>query len=80
VEQGDELSPDLFDRELAELVHRLETIPHFGTPHPTPRRPGLRRSLLQKTEFHVYFEADHVKQQVRVLTIWHARRGREPIL
>lgn len=72
------LAPELFDEELAALVHRLETIEHFGTPHPTPRRPWLKRTLLEGTEVHVYFET--LKDEVRILMFWHARRAREPKL
>jgi hypothetical protein len=74
------LSPDLFDAELAALVHQLETIEHFGTPHPTPRRPWLKRALLEGTGFHVYFETVERHNEVRILILWHARRGREPKL
>lgn len=75
-----EHAPDLFDDELAVLVYRLKTIPQFGTPYPTARRPHLKRSLLEGTQYHVYFERDERKQEIRVLMIWHARRGRTPKL
>jgi plasmid stabilization system protein ParE len=71
---------DLFDEELAHLVYQLRTIPHFGTPRPTRRRPWLKRTLLERTEYHVYFERDERKQEVRILMFWHARRGKEPKL
>jgi hypothetical protein len=74
------LAPDLFKDEPAVLVHQLETIEHFGTPHPTPRRLWLKRALLERTGFHVYFETIERAQEVRILVLWHARRGREPKL
>ena len=73
-------SPDLFSRELAEAVQHLETVTSAGTPHPTPRRPGLKRLLLGKTGCHLYFEVDESKHQVRVLILWGAPRGSEPKL
>lgn len=73
-------APDLFEHELAALVFQLETIPHFGTPHPTRQRPWLKRTLLERTEHHVYFERDERKQEIQILMIWHARRGKEPKL
>jgi plasmid stabilization system protein ParE len=71
---------ELFADELARAVKDLETIPHLGTPRPTERRPLLKRLLLEKTKCHVYFEVDEQKEEIRILMIWGAPRGREPKL
>ena len=71
---------DLFTHELAEAVKWLQTIPGIGTPHPTPRRPHLKRLLLEKTGCHVYFEVDEKKTEIRILMLWGAPRGKEPKL
>lgn len=71
---------ELLTEELAQAVEDLETIPHFGTPHPTAGRPQLMRLMLEKTKCHVYFEVDEKKAEIRVLMIWGAPRGREPKL
>jgi hypothetical protein len=70
---------ELLADELAQPAKDLETIPHLGTPHPTGRRPLLKRLLLEKTKSHVYFEVDEQKEESRIL-IWGAPRGREPNL
>lgn len=72
--------PDLFEQELAHAIRQLETIPKLGTPHPTVRRPHLKRLLLEKTACHVYFEADERKAEIRILMLWGATRGRDPKL
>jgi plasmid stabilization system protein ParE len=69
---------ELLADELAQAAKDLETIPHLGTPHPTGRRPLLKRLLLEKTKCHVYFEVDEQKEEI--LMIWGAPRGREPKL
>lgn len=72
--------PNLFAEELhARLVQLAET-PQIGSSWSTERRPNLKRLLLEKTQYHVYFEVDEPKQEIRVLTIWGARRGRTPRL
>ena len=71
---------ELLTEELSQAVKDLETIPHFGTPHPTARRPRLMRLMLEKTKCHVYFEVDDKKAEIRILMIWGAPRGREPNL
>jgi plasmid stabilization system protein ParE len=74
------LAPDLFAIELGEAVTRLRTIPGIGTPHPTARRPHLKRLLLAGTGCHVYFEVDEKKDESRILMLWGAPRGKEPKL
>ena len=71
---------ELFADELARAVKDLETITHLGTLRPTERRPLLKRLLLEKTKCHVYFEVDEQKEEIRILMIWGAPRGREPKL
>lgn len=71
---------ELLFEELAQAVKDLETIPHFGTPHPTARRPQLMRLMLEKTKRHVYFEVDEQKSEIRILIIWGAPRAQEPKL
>jgi len=71
---------ELLTEELTQAVKDLETIPHFGTPHPTARRPQLMRLMLEKTRCHVYFEVDEKKAEIRILMIWGAPRGRGPKL
>jgi hypothetical protein len=71
---------ELLTEELTQAVKDLETIPRFGTPHPTARRPQLMRLMFEKTKCHVYFEADEKNHEIRILMIWGAPRGREPKL
>ena len=40
--------------------------------------PGTRRLLLKGTRYHVYYVS--VDGEVRVLAIWHAKRGAGPPL
>jgi hypothetical protein len=61
-------------------VERLESMPTPGSPFPTSKRPALKRLLLPKSQCHVYFEIDDVKQMIQILHIWDGRRERPPKL
>ena len=72
-------SPDLFRDELDAALERLETAPlavrvygHEGQPL------TVRRILLPRTRYFVYFEIDG--DWVTVLAVWHGSRGKGPPL
>lgn len=72
--------PNLFAEELHARLTELVSIPQLGSPWPTERRPRLKRLLLEKTQYHVYFEVNERKGEIQILTVWGARRGRTPKL
>jgi hypothetical protein len=47
--------PSLFEEEFEDALLRLQSKRNAGLPHPTPKRSNLRRLLLPKTEYHLYF-------------------------
>jgi hypothetical protein len=74
-------APDLFYREVADAVTRLESAAAtIGAPYITASGRRMRRLLLAETEQHVYFSIDSARSEVIVHTIWGARRGRGPRL
>jgi plasmid stabilization system protein ParE len=70
--------PNLLAEELLARLTELASIPQIGSPWPTERRPHLKRLLLEKTQYHVYFEVNERKREIRILAVWGARRGRTP--
>ena len=71
-------APDMFVNELASAFTLIGDAPHLG--HPYRRSPvgSTRRLLLPVSRYHVYYVAlDH---EVRVLAVWHGRRGSGPPL
>lgn len=76
--QGD--YPDLFAREFAEAIDRLETAPGPGGLFPTAKHPALKRLLLPQSRCHIYFEIEESKQTIRILHVWDGRRERAPKL
>ncbi len=73
-------APLLFEHEFEEALRRLESMPRSGLLYPTARRPTLRRLLLPKTEYHVYFALERDETVLVVYSVWGARRERGPKL
>jgi plasmid stabilization system protein ParE len=69
-------APDLFANELDQALVALEGAPGLGLRYEP--KPGIRRLLLQRTSYHLYFlvQAD----RVYVVAVWSAYRGRGPAL
>ncbi|MCA9707858.1 MAG: type II toxin-antitoxin system RelE/ParE family toxin [Myxococcales bacterium] len=76
-----EAAPSPLRDELAKGLQRLAELPEIGPPYPNDRVPGVRRLLLRKSQYHIYYVYDaRGPGLVVVLAIWSARRGREPRL
>jgi plasmid stabilization system protein ParE len=71
---------DLFERELTEVTKSLAATPTLGTIHDTVRGKTVLRLLLARSEQHLYYSVDKKAAEVRVITVWGARRGRPPRL
>ena len=66
----------VFDADLDAAVEQLLSAPRSGSPY--PRRLGIRRILLRRTRYHLYYSVDG--DEVLVRAVWHAVRGRDPAL
>ena len=71
---------DLFARELAGALRLLAKAPEVGVVYAPKAEVGVRRLILQRTRFHVYYAYDAEHQILGVLAIWSCRRGRAPSL
>ena len=71
-------SPELF---LDELTHAFDIVGHapsIGRLYRESPVTGTRRLLLSGSRYHVYYVATN--DDVRILAIWHSRRGVGPPL
>jgi plasmid stabilization system protein ParE len=73
-------APDMFSRELRAAVHLLETSPLIGKAYPQAPVPEVRRLLIGRSRYHVYWEVDAGAQAVTILAVWYAGRGSGPRL
>jgi plasmid stabilization system protein ParE len=68
-------APDAFEDDLEELLTVLEQVP-LGVGGAVPGRPGVRRAVLRRVRYNVYFTVDH--SMVTIIAVWHASRGTLP--
>ena len=73
-------APLLFENELADAIALLVEQPEAGQPLPRPRSPHLRRLLLRRTRYHVFYKYDAADSRILILAVWSAVRGRGPKL
>jgi plasmid stabilization system protein ParE len=73
-------APDLFRDELLATLESLQSAPKSAPPYAFPRIPGLRRMLMQRTRYHVYYSFHSDRDLLFVHAVWHASRGRGPRL
>lgn len=71
-------APDLFVEEFGAALERLATAPSAGTVYVGGHRRDLRRLLLPRTRYHVYYVAE--PDRVAVMAVWHATRRAGPRL
>jgi plasmid stabilization system protein ParE len=74
-------APGLLMEELAAAVEKLSIAPSTGAPYPSSLSlPGVRRVLLPRTRYHIYYTVDAAAGLVRIHALWHTARGQGPEL
>ncbi|MBK7761332.1 MAG: type II toxin-antitoxin system RelE/ParE family toxin [Deltaproteobacteria bacterium] len=72
-------APTLFDDEFSAALERLASAPWIGTKLRVRSR-SLRRLVLQRSRYHVYYVVHPATDQVEILALWHTARGKLPRL
>jgi plasmid stabilization system protein ParE len=73
-------APELFHEELAATLEMIRSSPQVGKGYQLSAIPGLRRSLMPRTRYHLYFAFHEERALIFVHAIWHASRGQGPPL
>jgi plasmid stabilization system protein ParE len=73
-------APDLLREELAATLELVRSSPHAAKLYQFSTIPGLRRSLMPRTRYHLYFTFHEDRALIFVHAIWHASRGHGPPL
>ena len=73
-------APKLFREELGHAIDALALSPLQGVPYLEPEVPGLRRLLLMRTSYHLYYSIRDEGALVVIEAVWHAARGQGPDL
>ena len=70
----------LFAQEFLAAIRHLQTAPETGALYARRRGRAIRRWLMPKTEYHVYYRLDRQQDLLVIYSVWGARRGRGPTL
>ena len=73
-------APDLFAHEVADALDLLAVAPTLGVYYAERRGRVIRRLLLPRSQHHIYFTYDETADVLEVRAVWHAKRGRGPLL
>ena len=73
-------APQLLREELAATLEIVRSSPRAAQAYQFVDIPGLRRILMPRTRYHVYFTVHDDRGLVFVHAIWHASRGHGPQL
>lgn len=74
------VAPELFVEELAAAFERIADVPFSGSPYALAKPVGVRRTVLRRTRYHVYYTVDESARLVVVRAVWHMSRGHGPPL
>jgi plasmid stabilization system protein ParE len=70
----------MFALEMAEALELLAETPTLGVYYGHRGGRAIRRLLLPRSRYHVYFTYDEDAGVLEVRAVWHAARGRRPSL
>ena len=73
-------APTLFSDELVRLLERLAEGMSPGVNYPFGGGFEVRRVMLARSRYHVYYSIERDAELVKVRAVWHAVRGRGPSL
>ena len=71
-------SPDALAEDLARAFDLVSRQPGIGAPARSTRLRDVRRLLLPRAGYFLYYRAALSRDEIHVLALWHARRGTDP--
>jgi plasmid stabilization system protein ParE len=71
-------APEAFREELERAFVLLAAQPRIGAVARNEPLAGVRRVLLARVRYHLYYRVVESSRQVQVLALWHASRGSGP--
>ena len=77
-EQNRPYAPGAVDEELTEAFALLAAQPGIGTPALNARTRGVKRILLARIRYWLYYRVRG--DEVAILALWHTSRGSDPTL
>ena len=73
-------APEAFAEDLERAFEIISSLPGTGEPVSHSRLKGLRRLLMGRVRYCLYYHVDQEGEAVEVLALWHTSRGSTPTL
>jgi plasmid stabilization system protein ParE len=73
-------APDLFKSELHRAFELIASRPLVAAPSGRGRTRDVRRVLLARIRYHLYYRVVEHRETVQVLALWHTSRGSPPLV
>jgi plasmid stabilization system protein ParE len=73
-------APEAFRDELESAFALVRELPNAGEPVQHLKLAGLRRILLSRAQFHLYYRAESDRKIIKVLALWHTSRQNDPTI
>ena len=73
-------APHAFAEDLEAAFDLIEELAFIGEPVAHSRIAGLRRILLGRARYHLYYVPSFEENTIEVLALWHTSRRRPPPL
>jgi len=73
-------APEAFAEEVERAFQLIRALPGVGERVAHPEHPELRRVLLDRIRYHLYYVLSADEEAVDVLAVWHTSRGSGPSL
>ena len=70
-------NPHLFLAELQTALKQIQRFPTIFADLKDNRVPGLRRLLMSRTRYYVYWTVSN--DAIEILAVWHTSRGNGPL-
>ena len=73
-------APGAFREELVRAMRLITAQPDAGATARNVRLSGVRRVLLRRVNYHLYYRLVDSPRSIQVVALWHAGRGGSPEL
>ena len=73
-------APNALEEELRSTLDLIAATPGIGAVARNVRLPGVRRVLLNRVNYFLYYRPDPEAHRIEVVALWHASRGTGPAI
>ena len=73
-----EAAPFALVEDLERAFELVAAQPGIGARARNAKRESVRRLLLSRTGYYLYYQVNADAGRIEILALWHSRRGRDP--